>query len=53
MKFTSLLAIFALLQVSEASDISCIKNANGVECNTQTSLFNIEKDETVLALYPY
>ena len=34
------LALFALLQVSEASDISCIRSSNGVECFDQISLLN-------------
>ena len=41
MKFTSLLAVFALLQVSEAKDISCIRSSSGVECFDQLSLFSI------------
>ena len=53
MKFTYLLAAFALLQVSEASDISCIRSDNGVECSEQTSLLNVLNDETVLAYYSY
>ena len=51
MKFTYLLAAFALLHVSEASDISCIRSNNGVECSEQTSLLNVLNDETVLAYY--
>ena len=53
MKFTSLLAVFALLQVSEAKDISCVRSSTGVTCSEQSSLFNILKDETSLAYYSY
>ena len=53
MKFTYLLAAFALLQVSEASDISCVRSDSGVECSEQTSLLNVLNDETILAYYSY
>ena len=53
MKFTSLIAVFALLQVSEAKDISCVRVSSGVECSEQSSLFNILNDETALAYYSY
>ena len=53
MKFTSLLAVFALLQVSEAKDISCVRTSSGVDCSEQSSLFNILKDETALVYYSY
>ena len=53
MKFTSILAVFALLQVSEARDISCVRTSTGVDCSEQSSLFNIMRDETALAYYSY
>ena len=53
MKFTSLLTIFALLQVSEAKDISCVRSSSGVECFDQFSLFSIMEDDTALASYTY
>ena len=53
MKFTSLLAVFALLQVSEAKEISCVRSSTGVTCSEQSSLFNILKDETSLTYYSY
>ena len=53
MKFTSLIAVFALLQVSEAKDISCIRTSSGVDCSENSSLFNILNDETSLAYYSY
>ncbi len=53
MKFTSLIAVLALLQVSEAKDISCVRSSTGVDCSEQSSLFNIMEDETALAYYSY
>ena len=53
MKFTSLIAVFALLQVSEAKDISCVRVSSGVECSEQSSLFNVLNDETTLVYYSY
>ena len=48
MKFNYLIAVFALLKVSEAKDISCVRKSTGVECYEQPSLFNIMADETAL-----
>ena len=53
MKFTSLIAVLALLQVSEAKDISCVRSSTGVDCSEESSLFNIMEDETALAYYTY
>ena len=53
MKFTSLIAVLALLQVSEAKDISCVRSSTGVDCSEQSSLFNIMEDETALSYYSY
>ena len=53
MKFHSILALFALLQVSEASDISCIRSSNGVECFDQISLLNVINEKTNLLKYTY
>ncbi len=48
MKFKNLIAVFALLKVSEAKDISCVRNSTGVECYEQSNLLSIMADETAL-----
>ena len=49
MKFTSILAIFAFTQASNAKDISCVRNKNGVECFDETSLQDTLTDEIILS----